>query len=135
VKEEGSGILNWALLGAQMVLNEIPDAGGDFLLTERQCGIVDSLLAESDSLRHFLTDRVVAIAVGDLSVAELVEGYAAYCPERKWQPLPITEVQRQLEGLMLELFGVSKCHGLERTDKSQRGFRGVKFRDEAYEEA
>jgi hypothetical protein len=42
-------------------------------------------------------------------------------------------VQRQLEGLMLELFGVSKCHGIERNDKPQRGFRGVKFRDEAYE--
>lgn len=135
VKVEGSGILNWALLGAQMVLNEIPDAGGDFRLTERQRGIVDSLLAESDSLRHFLRDRIAADVVGDLSVAELVEGYAAYCPEQKWQPLPITEVQRQLEGLMLELFGVSKCHGLERADKSQRGFRGVKFRDAAYEEA
>jgi phage/plasmid-associated DNA primase len=133
VKTEGSGILNWALLGAMKVLDEIPDAGGDFVLTERQNGIVDSLLAESDSLRHFLQDRVVADAGGDLTVSELVEGYAAYCPERKWQPLPITEVQRQIEGLMLEMFGVSKCHGVERADKTQRGFRGVKFRDEAYE--
>jgi phage/plasmid-associated DNA primase len=131
VKVEGSGILNWALLGAQMVLNEIPDAGGDFVMTERQRGIVDSLLAESDSLRHFLQDRVVADAYGDLTVSELVEAYAAYCPEKKWQPLPITEVQRQLEGLMLELFGVSKCHGIERADKTQRGFRGVKFFDAA----
>jgi phage/plasmid-associated DNA primase len=131
VKVEGSGILNWALLGAQMVLNEIPDAGGDFVMTERQRGIVDSLLAESDSLRHFLQDRVVADAYGDLTVSELVEAYAAFCPEKKWQPLPITEVQRQLEGLMLELFGVSKCHGIERADKTQRGFRGVKFFDAA----
>ncbi len=131
VKVEGSGILNWALLGAQMVLNEIPDAGGDFMMTERQRGIVDSLLAESDSLRHFLQDRVVADAYGDLTVSELVEAYAAFCPEKKWQPLPITEVQRQLEGLMLELFGVSKCHGIERADKTQRGFRGVKFFDAA----
>jgi phage/plasmid-associated DNA primase len=131
VKVEGSGILNWALLGAQMVLNEIPDAGGDFVLTERQRGIVDSLLAESDSLRHFLQDRVMADAYGDLTVSELVEAYAAFCPEKKWQPLPITEVQRQLEGLMLELFGVSKCHGIERADKTQRGFRGVKFFDAA----
>lgn len=133
VKTEGSGILNWALLGAMKVLDEIPDAGGDFVLTERQNGIVDSLLAESESLRHFLQDRVIADAGGDLTVSELVEGYAAYCPERKWQPLPITEVQRQIEGLMLEMFGVSKCHGVERADKTQRGFRGVKYRDEAYE--
>lgn len=131
VRTEGSGILNWALLGAQKVLAEIPEAGGDFQMTPRQREIVDSLLAESDSLRHFLQDRVMPDAYGDLTVAELVEGYAAYCPEKKWQPLPITEVQRQLEGLMLEIFGVSKCHGVERADKTQRGFRGVKFFDAA----
>jgi len=133
VRTEGSGILNWALMGAQKVLNEIPEAGGDFILTERQRGIVDSLLAESDSLRNFLQARVVADAEGDLTVTEIVEAYAAYCPERKWQALPITEIQRQLEGLMLDLFGVSKAHGVEREEKTQRGFRGVKFRDEAYD--
>ena len=133
VRTEGSGILNWALMGAQKVLNEIPESGGDFFLTERQRGIVDSLLAESDSLRNFLQARVVADAEGDLTVTEIVEAYAAYCPERKWQALPITEIQRQLEGLMLDLFGVSKAHGVEREEKTQRGFRGVKFRDEAYD--
>ena len=133
VKLEGSGILNWALIGAQKVLNEIPEAGGDFVMTDRQRGIVDSLLAESDSLRNFLQARVVADADGDLTVTEIVEAYAAYCPEQKWRALPITEVQRQLEGLMLELFGVSKSHGVERNERPQRGFRGVKFRDEAYE--
>jgi putative DNA primase/helicase len=133
VRLEGSGILNWALIGAQMVLNEIPEDGGDLVLTDRQRGIVDSLLAESDSLRNFLQARVVADVEGDLTVTEIIEAYAAYCPEQKWQALPITEVQRQLEGLMLELFGVSKNHCVKRNDKSHRGFAGVKFRDEAYE--
>ena len=36
-----------------MVLNEIPETGGDFVLTDRQRGVVDSLLAESERLRHF----------------------------------------------------------------------------------
>jgi len=134
VQTEGSGILNWALMGAQKVLSEIPEVGGDFNLTERQRGIVDSLLAESDSLRNFLQARVLADAEGDLTVTEIIEAYAAYCPEKKWRALPITEVQRQIEGLMLELFGVSKCHGVERDEKNLRGFRGVKFRDEAYDE-
>src|SRR5207244_1392309 len=128
VRTEGSGILNWALLGAQKVLTEIPDEGGDFVLSNRQKSVVDSLLAESDSLRHFLQEHVMVDTHGDVTVNEVVEAYAAYCPERRWQPLPITEVQRQLEGLMLELFGVSKNHGLERECKSQRGFRGVKFK-------
>ena len=127
VRTEGSGILNWALMGAQKVLSEIPDAGGDFRMTQRQRSVVDSLLAESDSLRHFLQDRVIADSFGDLTVTELVEGYGAYCPERKWQPLPITEVHNKLEGLMLELFGVTKRHDVKREDKNQRGFSGVKF--------
>jgi phage/plasmid-associated DNA primase len=130
VKTEGSGILNWALLGAQKLLGEIPDGGGDFVLTERQRGVVDSLLAESDSLRHFMQARVQVDSYGDLTTSELIEAYAAYCPEHRWQPLPITEVQRQLEGLMLEIFGVSKCHGVDRDGKGQRGFRGVKILEE-----
>jgi phage/plasmid-associated DNA primase len=131
IRTEGSGILNWALLGAQKLLSEIPDEGGDFVLTDRQRCVVDSLLAESDSLRHFLQERVQVDGYGDLTSSELVEAYAAFCPERRWQPLPITEVQRQLEGLMLEIFGVSKCHGVDRDGKGQRGFRGVRFKAES----
>ncbi len=131
VRTEGSGILNWALQGAQKVLNEIPDEGGDFTMTRRQHEVVDSLLAESESLRHFLRERVVPDAYGDLTVTEIVEAYAAYCPERRWHTLPITEVQNKLEGLMLELFGVTKSHDIKRHDKNQRGFSRVKFYDPA----
>jgi putative DNA primase/helicase len=129
VRTEGSGILNWALLGAQKVLAEIPDEGGDLVLMERQRGLVESLLAESDSLRHFLQDCVVADELQDVTVTELVEAYAGYCPERKWQAMPITEVQAKLETLMLELFGVTKRHDVERNGKNQRGFGGVRLRE------
>jgi phage/plasmid-associated DNA primase len=127
VRAEGSGILNWALLGVQKLLTEIPDEGGDFVLTERQQGVVESLLAESDSLRHFLKERVVIDSRGDVTVNELVEEYAAYCPEKKWQALPITEVQNKIETLMLELFGVTKRHDVKRNEKNQRGFSGVRL--------
>jgi phage/plasmid-associated DNA primase len=128
VRTEGSGILNWALLGAQKVLAEIPDEGGDLALTERQRDLVDSLLAESDSLRHFLQECVAVDETADATVTELVEAYAAYCPERKWQAMPITEVHAKLETLMLDLFGVTKRHDVKRNDKNQRGFGGVRLR-------
>ena len=128
IKTEGSGILNWALVGAQKLLGEIPDGGGDMVLTRRQHEIVDSLLAESDSLRHFLQDCLVVDDHRDVTVTELVEAYAAFCPERKWQALPITEVQSNLETLMLEIYGVTKRHDIQRNDKGQRGFNGVAFR-------
>ena len=63
-------------------------------MSRRQRGVVDSLLAESDSLRHFLQERVQVDPYGDVIISQLVEVYAAYCPEHRWQALPITEVQR-----------------------------------------
>jgi hypothetical protein len=97
-------------------------------MTPRQRDVVDSLLAESDSLRYFLQDRLIADTYGDVTVTEIVEAYAAYCPERHWQPMPVTEVHNKLEGLMLEQFGVTKSHDIKRNDKNQRGFSRVKLR-------
>src|SRR4029450_1171141 len=128
LKEEGSGILNWALLGAQKVLTEIPDEGGDFRMTKRQRERVTSLLAESYSLRYFLQDRLIADTYGDVTVTEIVEAYAAYCPERRWQPMPVTELHNKLGGLMLEQCGVTKSHDIKRNEKNQRGFSRVKLR-------
>jgi hypothetical protein len=128
VRSEGAGILNWMLQGAAMVLAEIPETGGDFALTERQKGIVGSLLAESESLRHFLGARVIKSTEDDLTVKEIVEEYAAYCPTKNWKTLPVTEVYESLEGLMLELFAVSKAHSIKRDGANLRGFRGVTFK-------
>ena len=127
VREEGAGILNFFIAGLGMLLRDI-DATGDIVLTERQTGIVDSLLAESDSLRFFLKERVQRDNDADLSVKEIVEKYAAFCPEQGWSPLAITEVHRSLEGLMLEIFHVSKSHSVKREERSVRGFSSVAFK-------
>jgi len=129
IKEEGAGILNWALQGLEMVLDDIRQYG-DIQLTERQHAIVDALLAESDSLRHFLVDCVVTDEFSDLSIHEIVEQYAEYCPKKGWNPKPITVIQREIEGLMLELFHTAKVHSLTRDGKSARGFRRVGFKNE-----
>jgi phage/plasmid-associated DNA primase len=124
VREEGSGILNFAIAGLGMLLRDM-DKTGDIVLMERQRTIVDSLLAESDSLRLFLQDAVENADGVDVSVNEIVEAYATFCPEKGWNPLPITEIHRSLEGLMLELFRVTKSHSVKRDGKAVRGFFGV----------
>src|SRR5262249_45473512 len=125
-REEGPGILNWCIAGLDMVLRDIDaSSNGDIQLTDRQRQIVDSLLAESDSLRFFLREHVECAEDADLSVSEIVEAYAAFCPEMGWKPLPITEVHGSLEALMLELFQVAKSHSVKRGGKSVRGFFGV----------
>ena len=128
IREEGSGILNWALQGLGMLLKDIKEYGG-ILLTENQKKIVDALLAESDSLRHFLVENVVQDENSDLTTTEIVEAYAEYCPMKGWNPKPITVIHRELESLMLELFGTSRSHSIMRENKSQRGFRRVAFKD------
>jgi phage/plasmid-associated DNA primase len=127
VREEGSGILNFAIAGLAMLLEDI-DKGNNIAMSDRQRTVVDNLLAESDSVRIFLREAVEPAEEWDLSVSEIVERYAAFCPERGWNPLPITEVQRSLEGLMLELFHMTKSHCIKRDGRSVRGFFGVRFK-------
>lgn len=128
ITTEGSGILNWALEGLLLLLNEI-SLGGDIFLNDEQKNIVDSLLAESDSLRHFLNEELTSDENGSLTVPEIVEAYAEYCPKKGWVAKGITVIQRELEGLMLELFAVSKSNSIERNGKNQRGFRKVRFKN------
>ncbi len=124
IREEGSGILNWALQGLGMLLKDI-EVYGDIQLTESQEKIVDDLLAESDSVRHYLVDNVASDEHADLSIQEKVEDYAEYCPLKGWNPKPITVVHRELESLMLKLFKTAKSHSIKREGKSARGFRNV----------
>jgi len=135
IRDEGSGILNWALQGLGMLLQDIKERG-TIALTEAQKNIVDALLAESDSLRQFLVENVVSDEESDLTVTEIIESYAEYCPLKGWNPKPITVIQRELERLMLELFKTTKSNSITREDedsgkeKSHRGFRRVNFRQE-----
>jgi putative DNA primase/helicase len=61
-------------------------------------------------------------------VNEIVEAYAAFCPEMGWKAMSITEVHDSLQGLMLELFQVTKSHSIKRDGRSVRGFIGVTFK-------
>lgn len=126
IREEGSGILNWALHGLGLLLADIEETG-DIRLTPRQGGVVDSLLAESDSLRFFLRENVKCESGSDLTVSEIIQAYAHFCPDKGWDPLPESQIGRQLPSLMLELFKTVKSNSCQREGKSARGFRGVAF--------
>jgi len=126
LKEEASGILNWALHGLSLLFQDI-DNYGDIFLSDRQQGIVDGLLAESDSLRHFLKENVFSYSDSDLTVNEIIEAYSVYCPDMGWNPKPLPILYKELEDLMLELFQTAKSHSIKRDGKSVRGFNKVSF--------
>ena len=127
LRREGSGILNWFLEGTQKLLRSIQQTG-DIALSTRQLERVHALLSESDSLRIYLRENLVRGQSGNLTVAEILERYTLYCISAEWSPVPVTIAQRQLDDLMLELFGTAKANNIEREGKAQRGFRYVRWR-------
>jgi len=128
IQQEGSGILNWALHGLAMLLDDIKKYDGIYL-TEQQSGVVDALLAESDSLRHFLKDCVVKDQCNDLSVPEIEEAYAEYCTKKGWNPKSRTDFLKELTDLMLRLYTTSKAHSIKRAGKDTKGFRRVSLKN------
>ena len=130
IRDEGPGILNWALAGFTMLLKDI-DERGDIRLRKRQQVQVNALLAESESARHFIIDRIERADGEDLTVDELLLAYGDYCTDKSWVPLPVTEFQRELPNLMLELFSTAKSHSIKRKDGSKRGFYRVRLKNES----
>jgi phage/plasmid-associated DNA primase len=129
LQDEGSGILNWALEGLELLLQDLEETGS-IRLTDRQRGIVDSLLAESDSVREFLKARVRSEQGSVLTSDELSRAYAQYCRGREWEVLPQTMVTRELSVLMPELFGTTNSHSIVRDNGTKRGYHDVAFIEE-----
>jgi len=127
LRAEGSGILRWAMAGFVKLQEEFRERG-DFVLTEAQRRRIDSLLAESDSLRLFVKARVGRDEYGDVTSAELHQSYAEFCADMGWTALPTAVVERNLPDIMLEEFHVTRAHSIERDGrKSNRGWRKVRL--------
>jgi putative DNA primase/helicase len=127
LNSEGSGILRWALAGFVKLQAEFSNCG-DFLLTEAQRNRIDSLLAESDSLRLFVKHRLEPHESSNLTVGEFFQAYADFCSERRWNTLPTTVVERQAPDLMLEVWQAAKSQSIQRDgNSSNRGWRRVRI--------
>ena len=127
LREEGSGILRWALAGFAKLQAEFARCG-DFVLSAMQRGRVDSLLAESDSLRIFVNQRLEKDEAGDVTTAEISQAYAEFCADNGWNVLPTAVMERTLPDLMLDAFHVPKSHSIERNGKrSNRGWHTVRL--------
>ena len=124
--QEASGILRWMVEGAIMHLREC-DTLSDYELTDDQEGRVDQLLAESDSIRHFVTERIESVKGSDLTAAEILSAYFDYCSDRGWVAFTSKHVERELPDIMLELFRSARNTHVERDGKRQRGYPNVSF--------
>ena len=128
LRAEGSGILRWALAGFVKLQTEFAEVG-DFQLTDAQRKRVDSLLAESDSLRRFVRERLARHEYGDVTTSEIQQAYAEYCADNGWNALPTAAVERTLPDIMLDEFHVTRSHCVERDGKkSNRGWKRVRLK-------
>jgi hypothetical protein len=122
---EASGILNWMVEGARMLLAEIR-AAGTVSMTEVQRDRVDSLLAESDSVREFVRKGLAPCIGMDITSHEVMEAYMSFCESRGWNPLPSRKVESALPDAILEVHRVAKRNDILRSEKNQRGYRGLR---------
>ena len=112
LKEEGSGILNWAVEGLQNLLEDIVETG-QIKLSERQRELVNDFLLQSDSLRVFLRSELVGSKGSDLSVEEITHHYIDYCVERHWNHLSIRTIEKALPDLMRQLWATHRSNDIQ----------------------
>jgi phage/plasmid-associated DNA primase len=125
VESEGSGILNWALEGLEMLNDEVAKHG-TMVLSPEQKKRIEALLDESEGLRQFVTNHIIADSNEDLTTDEIVEKYASYCadPDRGWT-INVRAVQRQLPNVMMQQFKTALNTNILRNGKRHRGYRYV----------
>lgn len=128
LREEGPGILRWAIEGFVKLKADLAEKG-DFRLTPGQQGRIDSLLQESDSLRLFVKTRVERSDGSSITTSDLVQAYAVFCADQGWNPMPTTVVERKAPDLMLDTWQVPKSNSLggEGNRSSGRGWRNVRL--------
>ncbi len=125
LKEEGPGILNWALSGATKILL----AGGQIKLTDEQRKLIEDYLASSDIVGHFTKTCVERGEKSDtLTVSELHLEFHQFCARQNCLPLPGRIFYGKLGDAMLSLHHVPKRTDVSRDGKNQRGFYGVRLK-------
>lgn len=128
IASEASGILNWMIAGAILLLRDLRESGG-LVMTAAQKERVDSLLAESDSVREFARKGVAPVdaAENDITTGELVTAYVHFCEHRAWTPLPTAKVEKALPDILLEIHRMARRNDISREGKAQRGYRGLRL--------
>jgi putative DNA primase/helicase len=130
-RSESSGILNWMLAGAIRTLEE-KRSHGDFVISDEQRDRVDSLLAESDSVRHFIQHGVVEDPGRDVTGTELIEAYAAYCESKGWRTVSLKRAGAAISDAIQEFYHLGPRGDIKRVPfgeekpKQQRGYKGLR---------
>jgi phage/plasmid-associated DNA primase len=130
INREGSGILNFALAGAQRLMADVKHHGGIQMSHEQQAR-VNKFIDESDSLRNFVRDNLSATSDSayDVTVNEVLDRYYKHCVDNDLASLSTKDAKRDLDEIMRELFGRSQSGSIKREKCNQRGYPKIKWRE------
>lgn len=119
LKEEGSGILNWALAGASALLRN----HGKLPCDEEQVKRINYLMASSKPLDAFVRDHVISDADHMVTTEDLVHVFKQYCDKMKWPPLPTRVIERELPEAMRRIHAAQKRNDILVKGKFRRGYK------------
>jgi putative DNA primase/helicase len=125
LKDEGSGVLIWALEG----LKQLRGDNWHFKLTPAQANVVDRALLESDSPRVFTRECLVKDDNSLLTQDDCFNRYLEYCKARDWTPMPKPKANQIIENQIMFLFAIGQRNDIRGTNgKDQRGWKGLKVK-------
>jgi P4 family phage/plasmid primase-like protien len=131
---EASGVLDWMIEGARMVLHDV-EAHGRLVMAPAQAQRIEALLNESESVRHYVETalEVVDKEQGITTTRdELLEGYREFCAARGWNALADTTFLNQLRDLVLRVHSLSVSNDIKRSvgdrEVFKRGYRHLKIK-------
>lgn len=122
VEQEGPAILAWGLRGFIKLQQDVAETG-DIRIPDSQAKRIHNLLAESESVDHFIRERVHRERGGVVTIEEFVQLYGEYCAEKGWRPLAGSRLSHLIRDKMLELRQSNISNSVQ---KSKKGFRGVR---------
>lgn len=123
-RDEGSGILNWAIDGIRLMLRD----NFKLILTDAQKKRRDGLLNESESYTAFAKEAVEPDEVLDLLDDDAYTSYVDFCTERGWAPVTPRVFGIGFKQAVVDLYGVTQSHSLRTAlGKSARGWRRLKL--------
>jgi putative DNA primase/helicase len=122
LQKEGSGIFNLMLNGLLDLRQELKKSGG-YRLTAVQQRRIDDLLAEAESVRHFVLECIERSEGESVKSEDLVEIYGEYCADKGWEPKPPQSFYKQLRQEMLRNHHAALSNSLI----GGRGYRGIRL--------
>jgi P4 family phage/plasmid primase-like protien len=131
--EEAPGVLMWMINGARQLLREFDEVGG-YRLDKVHEDRIDSLLAESDSVRHFVRHGLAVESGETVTLEEIQVAYSAYCDAKGWRPETYKRAGFGLVDAISEIHRLTPRHdirrhsetGADQAKKTQRGYKGLR---------